>query len=87
MTVPDFYEIIKQHREQVDGLMEKVRAIGKDGWTPFYWLGSGFGSVFSWIKGIAVSIVMRLLFVLFLYLCFKCLLYCIARAIKPQNTN
>ncbi|CAI9622281.1 unnamed protein product [Staurois parvus] len=68
MTVPDYYEIIKQHREQVDGLMEEARAIGKDGWTPFDWLGSGFGSVFSWMKGIAVSIVMILFFVFYLYI-------------------
>ncbi|CAI9602397.1 unnamed protein product [Staurois parvus] len=40
------------------------------------------------MKGITVSIVMILLFfVLFLYLGFKCLLYCIARVTKPQNTN
>ncbi|CAI9543037.1 unnamed protein product [Staurois parvus] len=58
MTVPDYYEIIKQHREQVGGLMEEARAIGKRWmWTPFDWLGSGFGSIFSWMKGIAVRIV------------------------------
>lgn len=55
-------------------------------WDPFKELGRfSFGGIFSWLKDIAMTIIMILLFLLFLYACFKLVMCIIARTIQTPD--
>ncbi|CAI9569710.1 unnamed protein product [Staurois parvus] len=68
--------------------MEEARAIGKDGWTPFdlvrirIWFHLFMDERYRCKHSHDIVFC----FIFYIYV-FKCLLYCIARATKPQNTN
>lgn len=85
MEVPDYYDIIAQHRKEVNKLQEEARNIAQN-WDPLKGLGGfGLGGIFSWLKDIAVTIVMILLFLLFLYACFKLIMCLITRATRTPD--
>lgn len=57
-------------------------------WDPFKELGRfSFGGIFSWLKDIAMTIIMILLFLLFLYACFKLVMCITARATRTPDFN
>ncbi|XP_077319266.1 uncharacterized protein LOC143941137 [Lithobates pipiens] len=84
IEVPDYYDIIAQHRTEVKNLQEKARNIGRD-WDPFGGTFS-FSGLFSWVKKAAMTIIVVLLFVFFFYACFK-LLMCFCKKAKVNDAE
>ncbi|XP_077346711.1 uncharacterized protein LOC143995857 [Lithobates pipiens] len=76
IEIPDYYDIIAQHRKEVNKLQQDARDIGKT-WDPFS-TGFSLGGLTSWLKNTAMTIFTILLFILFLYACFM-LLKCLCR--------
>ncbi|XP_077329395.1 uncharacterized protein LOC143963590 [Lithobates pipiens] len=79
IEVPDYYDIIAQHRTEVKDLQEKARNIGRD-WDPFGGTFS-FSGLFSWFKKAAMMIIVVLIFIFLIYLCFK-LFMCFCKKAK-----
>lgn len=72
--------MIVQHRKEVDKLQIEARDLART-WSPFNNIGGfGLSGIFSWIKDIAMVIIMILLFVLFVYACFKLVTFLISQA-------
>ncbi|XP_077303882.1 uncharacterized protein LOC143923837 [Lithobates pipiens] len=69
IEVPDYYDVIAQHREEVNKLQKEARNIGKN-WDPFS-SSFSFGGLISWLRNAAMTIVTVILFILFLYACYK----------------
>lgn len=85
MEVSDYYDLIAQHRKEVDKLQVEARDLAKI-WNPLGNMGGfGFSGIFSWFKDIAMIIMMILLFVLFLYACFKLVVYMISRGTQTPD--
>ncbi|XP_040215751.1 uncharacterized protein LOC120945560 [Rana temporaria] len=84
VEIPDYYDIIAQHQKEVDSLQQEARDIAKT-WSPFGKGNFGLGGIFSWLKDIAMTIIIILLFLLFLYACFKLIMCIIARASKSPT--
>lgn len=83
MEVPDYYDIIAQHRKEVSKLQDEARNIAKT-WDPFANLSSGIG-ILAWIKSAAITIIMIALFVLFLYACYKLIMCIIVKASRTPD--
>ena len=86
VEIPDYYEIIAQHRKEVDKLQQEARDIAKT-WSPFGSGNFGLGGIFSWIKDVVITIMMILLFLLFLYACFKFIVCIIASRSPGHDTS
>lgn len=82
--MPDYYDIIAQHRKEVGQLQQEARDIAKT-WSPFDNAGFGLEGIFSWLKDIVLVIVMIFILALILYLCFKCCICIIACIQSPHN--
>lgn len=85
LEIPDYYDVINQHRTQVNELMKQARDIGNYGWNPFSSL--GLGGMFSWLKNIVIMIIVVLLLGLIGYLIFKLNLLCISKCTTPDQPS
>lgn len=75
--IPDYYEIIGKHREEVIILQDRAREVAEEGWDTFKGL-TGFGD-FLWFKKAGMLILMCLLFLLLLYAAYKHVIFLCSR--------
>ncbi|XP_073471978.1 uncharacterized protein [Aquarana catesbeiana] len=89
IEVPDYYDVIAQHRKEVAKLQQEACNIAQT-WSPFGNVDFGFGGIFSWIRDIAIILIIVVFFFLFLYLVYKLIMCLINRATRisdPSSPN